>query len=165
MRKLRRVPDGEIHMDTQDSSMGIRPATGVRLVEQGGKVRGFPEPRHTPVLPAGWAPLSREQQDAVLTACEAAPGTIVMRLGSLWEPGAEYRVYRLTNELWGGLSVITKALSPAEGDSGRMSAASIQLLGLAWGTPTAVRIALDFFNWDLEAQGQEWRLEIADTGK
>lgn len=159
--RLHRFPDGEIQMDREESSIVVRPARGVRLVEQGGTVRAFPEPHRTPVLPAGWAPLSREQQDAVLNACEAAPGAIIMRLGSLWEPGAEYRVYRLANELWGGLSVITKALSPAEGDSGRMATASIQLLGLAWDTPKAVRIALDFFNWDLEAQGQEWRLEVA----
>ena len=41
----------------------VRPARGVRLIERGGSVLAFPEPHRTPVLPAGWAPLSREQQD------------------------------------------------------------------------------------------------------
>jgi hypothetical protein len=147
-------------MEPSNSPVGIRPSRDVRLVEQGGMVRAFPEPHRTPVLPAGWAPLSREQQDAVVEACEAAPGAMIMRLGSLWEPGAEYRVYRLANELWGGLSVITKALAGLDTGARHRPAANVQLLGLARETPRAASIALDFFNWDLEAQGQDWRLEV-----
>jgi hypothetical protein len=29
--------------------------------------------------------------------------------------------------------------------------------------PGALRIATDFFNWDLEAHGQPWRLSVQDT--
>ena len=115
------------------------------------------------MLPAGWAPLSREQQDAVLAACEGAPEAAVMRLGSLWEPGAEYHVYRLANESWGGLSVVVRgAAAPAHGQPSNPAGTNHQLLGLAWDTPLAVKIALDFFNWDLEAQGQKWRLEVRE---
>jgi hypothetical protein len=36
------------------------------------------------------------------------------------------------------------------------------LLGLAWETVRAIRLALDFYNWDLDAQGQPWRLDVTD---
>ncbi len=90
------------------SSPMVRPARDVRLIEESGKVVAYPEPHRTPVLPGGWAPLRREHQQAVLWACDAADECLVFRLGSVWEAGAEYRVYRLANELWGGLSVVTK---------------------------------------------------------
>jgi hypothetical protein len=38
-----------------------------------------------------------------------------------------------------------------------------QLLGLAWEPLGALRIATDFFNWDLEAHGQAWRLSVHDA--
>ena len=136
-------------MQMFNSSITVRPARDVRLIEQGGVVIAYPEPHRTPVLPAGWAPLSREQQDAVLGACDTAPESLVFRLGSLWEPGAEYRVYRLANEFWGGLSIVAKGVGRNQ-----------QLLGLTWDTTRAVAIAVDFFNWDLEAHGQPWRLDV-----
>jgi hypothetical protein len=145
----------------RENPIEVRPARAVRLIEQSGRVVAYPEPHRTPVLPAGWAPLSRDQQDAVLVACDAAPDGLVVRLGSLWEPGSEYRVYRLTSELWSGLSVVSKAVSYAPGAAGGAgAAANRQLLGLAWETVRAVRIAVDFFNWDLEAHGQPWRLDV-----
>jgi hypothetical protein len=145
-------------MQTSDSSIEVRPARGVRLIEQGGNVVAYPEPHRTPVLPAGWAPLSREQQQAVLSACDAAPDCLLFRLGSLWDTGAEYRVYRLANELWGGLSVVTKSADWTE--SPGAAAPNEHLIGLAWDGLRAVRIAVDFFNWDLEARGQSWRLGV-----
>ena len=78
----------------------------------------------------------------------------MFRLGSLWEPAAEYRVYRLANELWGGLSIVAKAVGHA----------NRQLLGLAWDTRQAVTVAVDVFNWDLEAHGQPWRLDVRSGG-
>jgi hypothetical protein len=39
-----------------------------------------------------------------------------------------------------------------------MPAGNRRLLGLAWEELRAVNLALDFFNWDLEAHGQGWRL-------
>ena len=153
-------------MKPQTPSTEARPSRDVRLIEQGGKVLAFPEPHRTPVLPAGWAPLSREQQDAVLAACDQAPEAMVLRLGSLWEAGTEYRVYRLANDFWPGLSVVAKAAVPGPGDASPLGGGpgNGQLLGLAWETPGAVKIAIDFFNRDLEAQGQEWRLDVSQRG-
>jgi hypothetical protein len=141
-------------MTLSKPTVNVRPARDVRLIEKEGRVVAYPEPHRTPVLPAGWAPLSREQQDAVLGACDASPESMMFRLGSLWEPGAEYRVYRLANELWGGLSIVAKAVGQA----------NRQLLGLAWDTRQAVIVAVDFFNWDLEAHGQAWRLDVRSIG-
>ena len=141
-------------MTGSKQTINVRPARDVRLIEKEGRVVAYPEPHRTPVLPAGWAPLSREQQDAVLGACDASPESMMFRLGSLWEPGAEYRVYRLANELWGGLSIVAKAVGHA----------NRQLLGLAWDTRQAVTVAVDFFNWDLEAHGQSWRLDVRSIG-
>ncbi|HET7218279.1 MAG TPA: hypothetical protein VFJ02_09525 [Vicinamibacterales bacterium] len=111
-------------------------------------------------MPAGWAPLSREQQDAVLRACDAAPECVIFKLGSLWEPGCEYRVYRLAIEQWAGLSVVCKF---AAAGHTHVSPCNEQLVGLAWDPLGALRIATDFFNWDLEAHGQSWRLTVQDS--
>ena len=151
------------------NQVGVRPARRVRLIEHGGIVVAYPEPHRTPVLPPGWAPLSRDQQEAVLQACDAAPECLIFKLGSLWEPGCEYRVYRLATEKWAGLSVVCKF---AAADARRYAEASGhpsgvpcngQLLGLAWEPLAALRIATDFFNWDLEAHDQTWRLSVQDT--
>ena len=136
----------------------VRPARDVRLIEESGTVVAYPEPHRTPVLPGGWAPLRREHQQAVLWACDAADECLVFRLGSVWEAGAEYRVYRLANELWGGLSVVTK-WTDTPGPCHRGPRNQL-LIGLAVDSQRAVRIAVDFFNWDLQAHGQTWRLSV-----
>jgi hypothetical protein len=133
----------------------------VRLIEHGGIVVPYTEPHRTPVLPSGWAPLSRDQQEAVLHACDLAPECLIFRLGSLWEPECEYRVYRLAKEQWAGLSVVSKfSSSDSSRPEQRRSACNGQLLGLAWEPLAALRIASDFFNWDLEAHGLDWRLSV-----
>ena len=144
-------------------SVALRPARGVRLVEQGGVVVAYPEPHRTPVLPVGWAPLSREQQDAVLRACDGSPDTVTFRLGSLWEPGCEYRVYRLSREQWGGIQIVTKFAADADAAPWAERSGNRQLLGLAWDACRAIGIAVDFFNWDLEAHGQAWRLGLTSV--
>jgi hypothetical protein len=48
----------------------------------------------SPALPAGWAPLSRDQQEHLLAACDRAPKSIVFCLTSAWTGDAEYRAYR-----------------------------------------------------------------------
>ena len=144
----------------------IRPARDVRLVEHQGVVMAYPGPHRVPVLPAGWAPLTRDQQAAVLRACDDAQNAVLFRLGSLWEPGCEYRVYRLVNESWAGLSVVTKgALGEGAAVSGGQGSTdtNLQLLGLGRDPLQVVRIAIDFFNWDLEAHGQAWRLDVQVT--
>ena len=156
-------------METSIAHVGARPARRVRLIEHGGVVVAYPEPHRTPVLPPGWAPLSRDQQEAVQQACDASPECLIFKLGSLWEPGCEYRVYRLATENWAGLSVVCKFAAP----DGRMQAETPghpsegpcngHLLGLAWDPIVALRIATDFFNWDLEAHGQTWRLDVRDS--
>jgi hypothetical protein len=127
-------------------------------------VVAYPEPHRTPVLPSGWAPLSRDQQEAVQRACDASPECLIFKVGSLWEPGCEYRVYRLATEQWAGLSVVCKfAMDARVGSESSPSPCNRQLLGLAWEPLAALRIAADFFNWDLEAHGQSWRLSFHDT--
>jgi hypothetical protein len=129
----------------------------VRLIETGGAVVAYPEPHRTPVLPSGWAPLSRDHQEAVQRACDGAPECLVFRLGSVWDPACEYRVYRLTTEQWAGLSVVCKFAAPNQ----TAAPCNGQLLGLAWDPVVALTLATDFFNWDLEAHGQKWRLSVA----
>ena len=148
-------------METNDS-VGVRPARRVRLIEQGGVVVAYPEPHRTPVLPAGWAPLTRDQQDAVLRACDLAPDCLILRLGSLWEPGCEYRVYRLATEQWAGLSVVCKCSMSGPTSGPGTALRNVQLLGLSWVPLGALKLAADFFNWDLEAHGQCWRLDVQD---
>jgi hypothetical protein len=154
-------------METSTNPVGVRPARRVRLIEHAGVIVAYPEPHRTPVLRPGWAPLSREQQEAVQRACDAAPECLIFKLASLWEPGCEYRVYRLATEQWGGLSVVCKFAGaeqrrpePPGHQSGPCNG---QLLGLAWAPLAALRIATDFFNWDLEAHGQTWRLGVHEA--
>jgi hypothetical protein len=136
----------------------LRPTRRVRLIDQGGSVIAYPEPYRTPVLPAGWAPLTREQQDAVLQACDAAPHCAVFRVGSLWDPDAEYRVYRLTDEHWAGLWVACRYVTTAHEAPGSSSGENRQLLGLGTDAAHAIQLTVGFFNWDLEAHGEHWRL-------
>lgn len=145
-------------METPHESVAVRPARRVRLIEHRGVVVAYPEPHRTPVLPAGWAPLSRDQQDAVLRACDAATDCLIFRLGSLWEPGCEYRVYRLATEDWAGLSVVCKFAASRHA----AFPCNEQLIGLAWDPIGALRMATDFFNWDLEAHGHSWRLNVQE---
>jgi hypothetical protein len=148
-------------MDTTNQSVDLRPAKRVRLIEHRGIVVAYPEPHRTPVLPAGWAPLSAEQQEAVQRACDIAPECLIFTIGSVWEPGCEYRVYRLAKEQWAGLSVVCKFAAPSDS----RSLFNGQLLGLAWEPLAALKIAADFFNWDLEAHGQTWRLSVDSVGE
>ena len=154
-------------METSTNAVGVRPARRVRLIEHAGVIVAYPEPHRTPVLPPGWAPLSREQQEAVQRACDAAPECLIFKLGSLWEPGCEYRVYRLATEQWAGLSVVCKFAGAeprwTEAPGHQSSPCNAQLLGLAWEPLAALRIATDFFNWDLEAHGQTWRLGVHEA--
>jgi hypothetical protein len=130
----------------------------VHLIDRGGTVVAYPEPHRTPVLPSGWAPLTREQQDAVLQACDEAPHCVVFRIGSLWDTGAEYRVYRLTDARWAGLWVACRYNSGLHDHSGSTGSENRQLLGLGPDGPETIKLTVDFFNWDLEAHGETWRL-------
>jgi hypothetical protein len=112
--------------------------------------------RRNPLLPRGWAPLSDEQQRAVLAACDAAPDRLTFRLGSVIHPEVDYRVYQLHHETWGGLWVATRCHTDCDG-----VVANRELLGLDSGAVRAVHIALEFFNSsDLQVRGQSWRLGV-----
>jgi hypothetical protein len=139
--------------------LDVRPARGVRLIERSGQIQAFPEPHRTPVLPTGWAPLTREQQDAVLHACDESPECLTFRVGSLWDAGTDYRVYCLTKEEWAGLWIASRYVADDQDDGGR-SGDNRQLLGLGSDAVDAVRLALDFFNWDLQSHGESWRLSV-----
>ena len=100
-------------------------------------------------------------------ACDGVPDRLLLKLGSLCEPGFEYRAYRLTTELWAGLSVVCKYGPEVRPNSDANQSApqlrNVQLLGLAWEPLTALRITTDFFNRDLEAHGLSWRLSVHDA--
>ena len=110
----------------------------------------------SPVLPRGWAPLTPEQQAAVLAACDAAPDRVMFRLGSLSELDVDYRVYCLNTEIWAGLCVATRCLDGGQAPTG----SNRELLGLGFHVADAVRIALEPFNRDLEAHVEPWRLAV-----
>lgn len=153
-------------MGSGPSTVDLRPTRAVRLIEQNGLVVAYPEPHLTPVLPGAWTPLTRGEQEAVLQACDAAPGCVVLRVGSLWEKAAEYRVYQLSGE-WAGLFVASKYVSQEEDspDPRSSSPRNRQLLALCRDAQHAVSIALNFFNWDLETSGHPWRLSIDKEGR
>lgn len=149
--RSRGVPGSRPYVD-------VRSTRRVRLIDHGGSVIAYPEPHRTPVLPSGWAPLTREQQDAVLRACDAALDCAVFRVGSLWDPDAEYRVYRLTDEHWAGLWVACRYVTTVHDEPGSPGGENRQLLGLGTDAAHAIQLTVDFFNWDLEAHGETWRL-------
>ena len=68
------------------------------------------------------------------------------------------RVYCL-NEQWAGACATTIFdAEPGEcGGAGR----NTRLLGVAVSLERALRLAVDFVNWDLAAEGTEWRLSVA----
>jgi hypothetical protein len=138
----------------------VRPARVVRLSEEKGRMVAYPDPHRTPVLLRGWAPLTRDQQDAVLHACNDAPECLVFRLGSLWDAGTDYRVYCLTKEQWAGLWVASRYVANEADEPGSGAGDNRQLLGLGSDAVHTVQLALDCFNWDLEAHGETWRLSV-----
>lgn len=146
----------------------VRPTRRIRLIESGGAVVAYPVLHRTPVLPSGWAPLSRDQQDAVLAACDAASECVIFRVASFCDTGSEYRVYRLSREQWAGLSVVSRFCgdpdNAADGTGQTIAVArNTQLIGLAWEPVTALRIATDVLNGDLEERGQSWRVGVHEV--
>jgi hypothetical protein len=134
----------------------LRQVSGVNAGTLGARDAFRMPTARTPLLPRGWAPLSTEQQRAVLAACDAAPDRLTFRLGSVIHPEVDYRVYQLQNDTWGGLWVATRCCTDCDG-----VIANRELLGLDSGALRAVRIALEFFNTsDLQVRGQPWRLGV-----
>jgi hypothetical protein len=147
--------DGQEVMETINQARTARPARDARLFDESCRGGARPTPYRTPVLPRGWAPLTLEQQRAVLEACDAAPNQLTFRLGSLVDPEVDYRVYQLQKESWAGLWVAARCLTDCDG-----VVSNRDLLGLGLEPLRAVRITLDFFNSDLQARGESWRLGV-----
>jgi hypothetical protein len=141
-------------MQMMTNQPDTRSARGVRHIDNtDGGTRVVA--RRTPILPRGWAPLTADQQRAVLQACDAAADQLTFRLGSLVDAEVDYRVYQLQNETWAGLWVASRCCTDCDG-----SVSNRDLLGLGADAMRAVRIALEFFNSDLLARGESWRLGI-----
>jgi hypothetical protein len=155
LRPVARVDYRQEAMDTiTDQQFDARLARGVRSTDQGRGVAAHPTRHVTPVLPRGWAPLTNDQQRAVLQACDASPDDLAFRLGALSGSEVDYRVYQLDNETWAGLWVASRCFTDCDG-----VVSNRELLGLGSDAVRAVRIVLDFFNSDLQAHGETWRLQ------
>ena len=136
----------------------LRRTRTVHGAEQAGGVSVYPEPHVLPVLPKGWGPLGPVEQSSLLDACDARPNACRLRLGSLWDARAEYRVYCL-DEQWAGACAAT--MFDVEDDAPGRRGRNTRLLGVATTLDGALNLALDFVNWDLEADGSPWRLTLA----
>jgi hypothetical protein len=148
--------DDQTRMQTTMKHHHLRQVSGVRGSTPAARDGSWIPVNRSPLLPRGWAPLSADQQRAVLAACDAAPDRLTFRLGSVIHPEVDYRVYQLHNETWGGLWVATRCCTDCDG-----VVANRELLGLDSGAVRAVRIALEFFNSsDLQVRGQPWRLGV-----
>jgi hypothetical protein len=145
----------ELMQTTTNHLLDARPARGVRLIESAGGAVAYGASHRTPILPRGWAPLTADQQRAVLLACDATANHLTFRLGSLSNPEVDYRVYQLHKESWAGLWVASRCFTDCDG-----VVCNRDLLGLGADAYRAVRIALEFFNSDLQARGESWRLGV-----
>ena len=133
-----------------DPGISLRRKRTAHVVDHESGVKAYPEPHAVPVLPPGWGPLEASDERAVLEACDQFAEACRLRLGSLWHADTEYRAYCLEGDVWGGVSAATVFAA------GRNS----RLLAIAVTPEDAVRLALDFLNWDIEAVGLGWRLAL-----
>jgi hypothetical protein len=144
-----------------DDAIRLRRSRSVRVVQHPHGVTAYPEPYRTPVLPPGWPPLDPADEASVLRACDEFADACRLRLRSLWDAASEFRVYCLSAEAWRGVcaaTVFTDAAGAGERDPGRRNT---RLLAVTHTPEEAARVALDFLNWDLEADGSGWRLTLA----
>lgn len=139
----------------------LRRTRAARVVQHKHGVTAYPEPYRTPVLPAGWPPLDPEDEASVLLACDEFGAACRLRLRSLWDTG-EFRVYCLDSDEWRGVCAATffTLESTDSDDVPRNAGRNTRLLAVAHTPQEAARVALDFLNWDLEADGADWRLTL-----
>jgi hypothetical protein len=138
----------------------LRRKRAARLVEHARGVMVYPEPHSAPVLPPGWAPLDAADQTAVLRACDAFPDACRLRLGSVWDAAVEYRVYCLQVEAWRGVCAATQFTVDSDFEGAEQAGRNSRLLAIAHSFEDAARTAVDFVNWDLEADGSTCRLAL-----
>jgi hypothetical protein len=145
-----------------DEKVRLRRTRSARVVQHRHGVTAYPEPYSTPVLPSGWPPLDPADQLSVLFACDEFPEACRLRLRSLWDAATEFRVYCLDSEAWRGVCAATTfTLESADGDErDEVNGRNTRLLAIAHTPEEAAQVALDFLNWDLEADGCGWRLAL-----
>ena len=144
-----------------DDGIRLRRRRSARVVRHQQGVTAYPEPVRTPVLPPGWPPLDPEDEAAVLRACDDFPDACGLRLRSLWEAATEFRVYCLNAEAWRGVCAATVFTGEtADGEDTESGGRNTRLLAVAHTPEDAARVALEFLNWDLEADGCGWRLAL-----
>jgi hypothetical protein len=146
---------------SEGAPVGLRRKRGARVVRNAAGVTAYPEPYDAPVLPAGWAPLGPGDEAAVLRACDAAAEDCRLRLGSLWDPAGEFRSYGLEAGGWRGVCAATFYRVERCDTGGRPHGRNVRLLAITHSSEEAMQIALDFLNWELEADGSPWRLTPA----
>jgi hypothetical protein len=146
-----------------DQSIRLQRTRSARVVEHRQGVTAYPEPYRTPVLPSCWAPLAPADESSVLLACDEFPEAVRLRLRSLWDASSEFRVYCLDSEAWRGIcaaTVFTVGKETRDADEEHLRGRNARLLAIAHTPEDAARVALDFLNWDLEADGSDWRLAL-----
>jgi hypothetical protein len=147
--------------ENTDDQVRLRRTRSARVVEHSQGVTVYPEPHAAPVLPPGWPPLEPQDEASVLRACDAAGGACRLRLRSLWDASIEYRLYCLDDEAWRGVYAATLfAIEPAGPDGQARGGRNTRLLAVGHTPQDAACIAVDFLNWDLEADGSDWRLTL-----
>jgi hypothetical protein len=139
-------------MNDQDA-IRLRRTRSARVVEHRHGVTAYPEPYRTPVLPDGWPPLDPADETSALLACDEFPDACRFRLRSLWDPECEFRVYCLDSDAWRGICAATMFTRDE-------TLRNTRLLAVALTPEAAARVAVDFLNWDLEADGSAWRLDL-----
>jgi hypothetical protein len=145
---------------SDEERVRLRRTRAARVVQHSTGVSVFPEPYAAPVLPPGWAPLASEDETSVLSACDGRPDACRLRLGSVWDPAIEYRVYCLEDEEWRGVCAATLFTTGKPDAEPPRPGGNTRLLGIAPAPVDAARIAIDFLNWDLEADGNDWRVAV-----
>jgi len=143
-----------------DDQVSLRRKRAARVVQHAQGVTAYPEPHDAPVLPPGWAPLDRRDEAAVLSACDEFPGAVRLRLRSLWDATSEFRVYCLDSDAWRGVCATTLFTRESAGSDPVIRGRNSRLLAITHTGDEAARIAVDFLNWDLEADGTPWRLAL-----
>ena len=101
-----------------------------------------------PVLPGAWAPLTEEEQAAVLSACERCDGGLLMRLAAPTEPLEEYRVYRLSGD-WPNLVVVSRATLVKPSGYGSPFVRNTEVLGVANTAEEGIRLAISIYRSEL----------------
>ena len=141
------------------------------LIEHGGRRRRVSrEPHGRQCCRQAGRPSAGIGGELCREACDSAPQCLMFKLGSLGEPGCRVPGLPAGDRAVGwvvGRGASSRrpthiGITESPGHPAGVPCNG-QLLGLAWEPLAALRIATDFFNWDLEAHGQAWRLSVHDA--